>query len=396
MNFLTQILSKELASKSNKNKFKLSQRVAFISAFLGSFALVVAFGVLDGYDYYLRNNSAKFTSHIKIENLSKRNGNALEYIYHKVIRVLDNNDSCYLVKQSESILRYKDFTDGILIKSYGNKLAPILEQSNLKMPKKDEIIISKMLAKRIGVGIGDNLVIYVPLKTNSSRPDIFPIKVRVASLYQTGMSQYDNNVVFAIDSTLDAVQLQDYSAIEIYLPNLDKLEYYKERLKTNFKLPYYVLGYDDIHRGMFTWIEIQKKPIPIVLGIISLVAIMNILTSLIIVVTEKTKSIAIFQTMGIKRSQIYRVFIIQGLKLGMSGGLLGCLIGFILLILQQQFSIIKLPSDIYFLEALPVRMYFWHYAVVITFNLLLSVISTLLPAYFATKVKTISALKFNN
>lgn len=394
MNFLTQILSKELASKSNKNKFKLSQRVAFISAFLGSFALVVAFGVLDGYDYYLRNNSAKFTSHIKIENLSKRNGNALEYIYPKASSLVEGKS--YLVKQSESILRYKDFTDGILIKSYGNKLAPILEQSNLQVPKKDEIIISKMLAKRIGVGIGDNLVIYVPLKTNSSRPDIYPIKVRVANLYQTGMSQYDNNVVFAIDSTLDAVQEQDYSAIEIYLPNLDKLEYYKERLKTNFKLPYYVLGYDDIHRGMFTWIEIQKKPIPIVLGIISLVAIMNILTSLIIVVTEKTKSIAIFQTMGIKRSQIYRVFIIQGLKLGMSGGLLGCLIGFVLLILQQQFSIIKLPSDIYFLEALPVRMYFWHYVVVISFNLVLSVISTLLPAYFATKVKTISALKFNN
>lgn len=394
MNFLTQILSKELASKSNKNKFKLSQRVAFISAFLGSFALVVAFGVLDGYDYYLRNNSAKFTSHIKIENLSKRNGNALEYIYPNISILVEGKS--YLVKQSESILRYKDFTDGILIKSYGNKLAPILEQSNLKVPKKDEIIISKMLAKRIGVGIGDNLVIYVPLKTNSSRPDIYPIKVRVADLYQTGMSQYDNNVVFTIDSTLDAIQQQDYSAIEIYLPNLDNLEFYKDKLKSNFKLPFYVLGYDDIHRGMFTWIEIQKKPIPIVLGIISLVAIMNILTSLIIVVTEKTKSIAIFQTMGIKRSQIYRVFILQGLKLGMSGGLLGCLIGFVLLVLQQQFSIIKLPSDIYFLEALPVRMYFWHYAVVIAFNLVLSVISTLLPAYFATKVKTISALKFNN
>ncbi len=394
MNFLTQILNKELASKSNKNKFKLSQRVAFISAFLGSFALIVAFAVLDGYDYYLRNNSAKFTSHIKVENLSKLNGNALEYIYPKVSNLVKGKS--YLVKQSESILRYKDFTDGILIKSYGNKIAPILEQNNLTVPKKNEIIISKMLAKRIGVIIGDQLVVYVPLKSSSSRPEIIPIKVRVANLYQTGMVQYDNNVVFAIDSTIDAVQVQDYSAIEIYLPHLDNLEIYKDLLKSNFKLPFYVLGYDDIHRGMFTWIEIQKKPIPIVLGIISLVAIMNILTSLIIVVTEKTKSIAIFQTMGIMRSQIYRVFIFQGLKLGMSGGLLGCLIGFILLTLQKEFSLIKLPSDIYFLEALPVKIYFWHYAVVITFNLLLSIISTLLPAYFATKVKTISALKFNN
>jgi lipoprotein-releasing system permease protein len=145
---------------------------------------------------------------------------------------------------------------------------------------------------------------------------------------------------------------------------------------------------------MFAWIELQKEPIPIVLGLISIVAVFNILTILLITVVEKTHSIGILRALGLTNREIISIFIYQGTSIGFFGTLLGCGLALAFSIVQQQYGLIHLPGEIYFMDKLPVAINPIHYVIVIGISVVLSLAATLIPSFIAVKINTIKALRF--
>ena len=145
---------------------------------------------------------------------------------------------------------------------------------------------------------------------------------------------------------------------------------------------------------MFAWIELQKKPIPIVLGLISIVAVLNVLTMLLISVVEKTHSIGILRAIGMQRRDIMRVFILQGVGVGAAGTFAGCGLGYLICALQYWFKIIHLEGDVYFVDVLPIAFSIWHLVTVVGFSLLISLFATLIPAWIATRISPVQALRF--
>jgi lipoprotein-releasing system permease protein len=150
----------------------------------------------------------------------------------------------------------------------------------------------------------------------------------------------------------------------------------------------------DLHAGMFHWIELQKEPIPIVLSLIGIVAIMNILTSLLIIVIEKTRSIGILKSLGMKQFSIMTIFSLQGIALGIIGITIGCLGSFALCTIQQNYGIITLNADLYFIDVLPVSMKAWHYYLVGGSALALSLFATIIPAFVASRISPTKAMLF--
>jgi lipoprotein-releasing system permease protein len=222
-------------------------------------------------------------------------------------------------------------------------------------------------------------------------------KFRVSGIFQTGMTEYDNGLAY---TTLAAgQQFAGFSPTQVsgFRVLGNDLEHARELSQTIAKIlhyPYFAQSVYDLYPTIFGWIELQKKPIPIILGLIIIVAAFNVISTLLIMVIEKTKAIGVLKSLGAPDSGIAKIFLTEGMVITISGVLIGNVIGFALSWLQLTFHLFKLRSDIYFMSSVPISIEWQHYIIVSIIAIVISVSATLIPARIASRMRPLAALKF--
>ncbi len=398
-------VSKKFAKSDKNNKFmNFAHLFALISVMLGSMSLIIALSVLDGFETVIKAGIMKFRSHLTVTSFSS------EYLPNRIKTIAKINSykgvtAVEPVIENEGLIRSKHYTEGILIKgitqNYVNnhiKINIISGNLDFSAGNKNEIIIGKRLANRLGVAIGDELVVYA-MKNLSSGNFQFPEieKFTVIAIYETGFAKYDD--VYAYIQFAKAAELFDLpdntaSSYEVTLADYTKANKASFELFNLLGYPFYCFSVFELHRDIFAWIDLQKAPIPIVLALISLVAVLNIITILLIGVIEKTHSTGILKALGMSGRDIMLVFIYKGVIIGFIGTLLGCALGYIFGTLQNTYGLISLKADIYYLDKLPIDMKLWHFEIVIFLTVLLSFFASILPSWLTVRVKPIIALKY--
>ena len=264
------------------------------------------------------------------------------------------------------------------------------------------VILGRKLARKLGVKLGDS-VLLTTLSEDANLEDSTAIPTpvfeyfTVSGIYETGMTQYDDIYMYIPFKTASRIfQFPENSATsyDVVLNNVNDAPEALKRIENYVGYPFYGMTIFEIHGSMFAWIELQKQPIPVVLGLISIVAVFNVLTTLLISVVEKTHSIGVLRSLGMPSSGILKIFVVQGISIGLIGTLSGCALGFFFCWLQDTFHIIHLQGDIYFLDTLPVAFKAVHYIIVISTSLLLSFLATLVPAWIAVRISPVRALVF--
>ena len=403
---LIKYIAKKFSSSAKRQRFlNFSRIVALISVMLGTIALIISLSVLTGFDKALHENAVKFTSHIQIISFNRTPFNDYTSTIQKIKYSFPEVKSIAPVIEKEGLIKSKTFVDGILIRGINaeNDITNIkrnIIQGKFSFSGRTvrEVIIGKRLSDKLKINLGDSVIIYAMRQTPEGQytyPDIS--KYKVTAFFETGMSKYDDMIVYIPFETATLITgLQPTSTVsfELMLHDIDKLKETSQRIQDFLGYPFYCITVYDIHSAMFSWIELQKEPIPIVLGLISIVAVFNILTILLITVVEKTNSIAILRTLGLRNREIIGVFIFQGTTLGLIGTLIGSIIAFILCFIQLKFKVISLSGDIYFMDSLPIEISAWHYVIVIGTAVVLSLISTLIPSFISVRINTIKALRF--
>ncbi len=402
---LKHIASKFSASGSNRRFMNFARSVAFISVILGSMALIISLSVLDGFESTLKSNAVKFTSHVKLKAFD----NKLIQEHSELIKKIKKNNpeikNIAPVVEKESLISTKSFVEGVVVRGtlpeydITNMKNNIIEGSfGFSNAAANEICIGNRLAKKLNVKIGDELVVYAINGDNLTQilmPDIQ--KFNLIGIYETGMAQYDDIYVYIpYNNALNLFKMAENTAtsLDIMLYDIEKSNVIADNLNRSIGYPFYAFTVFDLHSAIFAWIELQKAPIPLVLGLISMVAVLNIITILLITVVEKTHSIGILRALGMSKTNIIKIFIIQGLSIGIIGTIIGCSIGLLFGLIQQHYGIISLEGEIYFLDKLPVKFEVWHFAVVCTTAIVLSFLATLIPSFIASSIKPIRAIRF--
>lgn len=399
-------ISTRFSSSGMQGKFlNFARAIALLSVMLGSMALIISLSVLDGFQSRLQENIVKFTSHININSFNRQALDLNEDIEQQLITNIPNIKSVDPVMQREGLIRSGTLIEGIVIKGIMDDYSLQTIKENIiagdfsfNSPSSGEVSIGKRLAKRLAVNIDDTVIVYAIRKApdgSYTYPDIEQLKVK--SIYETGLAMYDDVVIFIPYKTAANMMQVPFNKItnyEVTLRSLENINETARRIEDLLGYPHFTNTVFEMHSSVFAWIELQKAPIPIVLGLISIVAVMSIITILLIAVVEKTRSIGILRSLGIKRNSMLLIFVFQGVSIGAAGTFLGCLIALIFGLLQQNYSIITLPGDVYFLDVLPVEFRFWHFAIVIGVSLFLSFLSTLIPSYIATRINPIKAIRF--
>ena len=211
------------------------------------------------------------------------------------------------------------------------------------------------------------------------------------------MYDYDLNLVFTnLKTAQEILGLGGiYSAVAVKLDNLYLAEQVKKELSRDLGLDYILKTWIEQNQNFFAALQLEKITMFIILTLIILVACFNIISTLIVMVVDKTKDIGILKSIGMTASGVRKIFTLQGLIIGGLGISLGSLSGIGLCLLLKKYQFIKLPKDIYYLDHLPVALRFWpDIFLIVASAMAIILISTIYPASKAARFEPVEALRY--
>jgi lipoprotein-releasing system permease protein len=259
------------------------------------------------------------------------------------------------------------------------------------------IILGSELAGRLGVFLNDTVSVLSP--TGEIGPlGMLPKvrKFRVAGIFDVGMFEYDSNlVIVSMKSAQEFFGLQDaVTGIEVKVSDIYKADIIRDRIQKTLGFPYHARDWMQMNKNLFSALKLEKFAMFVILVLIILVASFNIVSTLMMNVIEKQREIAILKTMGATNRGIMTIFLIQGSLIGIFGTVLGLLGGLLLSYIVNSYELIKLPPDIYYLSHLPVKLKVADLLAVCVSAILISFLSTLYPAWQASKLDPIEPLRY--
>lgn len=375
---------------------------------LGTATLIVTLAILSGFEKKLTDNIVGYTAHAEITSYGNRPlpdyPGSMKYLFRKVPSITAL--SPYV--EQEVVLRSPNGISGIVLQgvlpsdSLTLALKKIIKGNTLSLSTTDSVpglLISKGVAKDLGTDVGRMLTALRFHEGMQTREDLLSHleKFRVIGIFETGMTEYDNGLAY---TTLGAAQkfsgfsTTQVSGFRVLGSELSEARNLSKNISKILRYPYFSQSVYDLYPTIFGWIELQKKPIPIILGLIIIVAAFNVISTLLIMVIEKTRTIGVLKSLGAANSGVAQIFLTEGMVITISGVVFGNIIGFSLSWLELTFHIFKLRSDIYFMSSVPISIDWEHYVIVSIIAIVISLSATLIPARIASRVLPLTALKF--
>ncbi len=405
MSFPFFIAKKYIFSRKETKFISFISAITVLGIALGVATLILALSILSGFENTITNKVMDFDSHIQITSYTgiipeykkelEKIKNIISPKYKSIIPFLSQLAIISKNKRKEGVT-----VKGIRLEDNWNGIRnDIIKGKFLSGKGENNVIIGKKLAEKLLVKLGDKITLFALSNDKLPAPDNPPNiqKFIITGIYESGMSAYDDLIIYV--RLNDAQNLFNINAkisgIDIRLKDVKQIEQVGNTIKKNLRYPNRIRTIYQTHRNIFTWIALQKKPIPIILALIILVAVFNIIGTLLILVLEKTSALGVLRSIGANRRQIINIFLYNGIILSFFGIVLGNLLAFLLAYLQQQFNIISIPSSVYLMSSVPIQLSPFIFLGVSFVTLLLCTASSVIPSYVASKIDPVKTLRFN-
>jgi lipoprotein-releasing system permease protein len=267
------------------------------------------------------------------------------------------------------------------------------------------IILGVELAKHLSVSINDTIQVISPLGTMTPMGMMPKMKrFRVKGIFQSGMYEYDNTMAYV---SLEGAQKffsmgAHVTGIEIKTDDIYHVKGIGKEIRQKMGFPFWTKDWMEMNRNLFAALRLEKIAMFIILVLIVLVAAFNIISTLIMVVMEKHKDIAILKSMGAPSKGILKIFVIEGLVIGVVGTVLGVILGLgaafnlekITGFVENLFGFKILSSDVYYIDKLPSQVNPFDVGMIVMTAILISLLATLYPSWRASKLDPAEALRY--
>ena len=391
MNLYLQFVLRYLYPKSGNSFSSNASILAIIGLSIGLFSLILTMSIIKGFENVLENKLSSIDGLIRVQNIlgkpinEKDNLDSILYSTDIPIKV-----SPYI--RGTAMIRLGKYTEGIIIE--GVSKLPDRSYFDIEQTSIDDnkIIIGKSLSDDLGIDIGDKVIIN-PL-INS--PDKFNMQkfnlIEVSGIFKSGMQEYDKTIAYVSINKAKKIFGMKSQVSGYVINSKEPLYEIIERLNNYIRYPYYLESWKERHRIIFDWINIQRLPIIIIFGLISLVAITNIMATISMIIREKNSQIGILMALGMKPNDIRKIFFYYGGTIGLAGCFFGSVAAYLFIIVQNRFKVISLPEDIYFMDYVPAIFDYSIFTFVLISTILISVISTIFPTKNIIKMRPSQAL----
>ncbi|WEJ63693.1 lipoprotein-releasing ABC transporter permease subunit [Thiomicrorhabdus lithotrophica] len=385
---------------------------SMIGIALGVTALITVLSIMNGFQEELRDRILGMTAHMTI---NERNDQLEDWqsLYNQLINQPHIEGAAPNIME-QGMLTIGNKVKGVAIRGvlpeFEGQVADIGNQMlfgslNDLTPKKYKIILGSELAVSLGVTLGDKVTLIAPQGSVSPVGIVPRIKrFTVSGIFEAGMHEYDSGL--AIIHIEDAKKVFKYGdsvgALQLKIDDLFKVGEVKNQLGQVVDKVLYMRDWRQQHSNFFKAIEMEKRMMFIVLTLIIMVAAFNIVSTMVMVVTDKQSDIAVLRTIGATPMSIQMVFIIQGLVIGTLGVILGLIGGLSLALnidvivpfIEQLLGFKFFPPDVYYISAVPSKLVWSDVWYIAGLSFVLTLLATLYPARKASKVNPAEALRY--
>jgi lipoprotein-releasing system permease protein len=259
----------------------------------------------------------------------------------------------------------------------------------------DGIVLGKDLAERLGVAVGDSVPLMTP--TAVIMPTYATPRIRVlqvVAIVKFGFYQIDQAAGFiSLQAAASLLGKDGPDMMQLRLENLDDAAAISKTLGDQLGPAYSIQNWMELNRELYSALWLEKIGLSLTIGLIVVVAALNIVASLVLLVMEKSRDIAILRTMGAPAGAIRRIFVLQGLTIGLIGTLAGAVLGLATCIIADRYQLIRLPGEVYQITHLPFRVQPFDVTVVVIAAIGICLLATLYPSRQAGRLDPAEALR---
>jgi lipoprotein-releasing system permease protein len=260
----------------------------------------------------------------------------------------------------------------------------------------DGIVIGRELATKLGAFVGDDVQLLTPQGTLTPMGMISrPRRLRVVGIFSLGLFEYDEGYGFVhLDVARRILDQERPHFIELRVDDLFAAQQVAEAISDAPGSTYLAQDWADMNQSLFKALWLEKMAISITIGLIVMVAALNIIASLILLVMEKSRDIAILKTMGASAVSIRRIFMLQGLVIGLIGTAAGALLGCVAIYVLDRYKLISVPLDVYQISYVPFTLEPLDFVIVVASAILICFVATIYPSRKAAKLDPAQALRY--
>lgn len=403
---------------AKENRDNLSHRIVNIALFgivLGLIVLLLSVAIVTGYKSEVGRKVIGFGSHLQIVNLDSNQS-------YETLPVSENQPFLQELRNIEGIrhvqvfatkmgvIRTDDEIQGVVLKGIGpdfdwsffqeNRVAgkPFQVQDTIRS---NNIWVSKQMADLLNLQLGDDLTMFFVDETEAVPRQR---KFEVAGIYKTSLEEFDRMFVL-VDINhvrrLNNWKNDEVSGFEILVSDFKKLNDQEKAVRnlllrnTNSEAPVLqVVSIKEKYRHIFDWLGLLDMNVWVILGLMILVAGFNMVSSLLVIILERTQMIGILKAMGARNWSIRKVFLYFSVMLILKALALGNVLGIGICLIQKYTHVLKLDPASYYLEYVPINLTVWHVVLLNVGTIVITILMLLLPSYFITKVSPEKTIRF--
>jgi lipoprotein-releasing system permease protein len=405
-----------LRAKRSEGSVSLITAIATVGVAIGVMTLNVVLAVMTGFEEDLRDRILGFTPHVLITGQGE--SMPADPAVEAQVQGMQGVAVAAPYVQGQAMLSSADDVAGVMLRGVRPAAGGVIDfKRHLRAGSIEDladkhpmargdgatvllpgIILGKDLARQLGVGMGDPVNLVSPVGIPTVVGLVPKVKrFAVVGLFEAGMLEYDSALAYV--SLADAQRFLDLgdaiSGLEVRSTDLDRADRVGAAIAVALGWSYRVRDWKEMNHNLFSAIKLEKTVYFIVLLLIVLVAAFNIVATLVMVVMEKRKDIAILKSMGATRAAIAQIFIYKGLVIGGAGTAAGSLLGYALCEILRRYEFVALPKGVFYVNTLPVRIYPQYFALIVVVSLAICLVASLYPARQASRLVPAEAIRYD-